>query len=175
MFIDLSHVPPDGRQLDITVPSDRCPIDGTELRLLEDVRLSGRLDHADDASFRLKGSMSAAVELECGRCLEPFRLDLEEALDLLFLPSSANTGPSAEEHELKDEDLAVSFYRDDEIDLSQLIREQLYLALPMKPICRADCAGLCPACGANLNLTRCDCARETVDPRLASLKALLKP
>jgi uncharacterized protein len=119
--------------------------------------------------------MSAAVELDCVRCLEPFRLDLEEALDLLFLPPSANAGSNKEEHELKDEDLAVSFYRDDEIDLSLLIREQLYLALPMKPICRADCAGLCPACGANLNLTRCDCARETVDPRLASLRALLKP
>jgi uncharacterized protein len=171
----LLHVPPDGRELDITVPADRCPIDGTELRLLENVRLSGRLDRADDASFRLKGSMSAAVELECGRCLEPFRLELDEALDLLFLPSSANAGSSAEEHELKDEDLAVSFYRDDEIDLSLLIREQLYLALPMKPMCRADCAGLCPACGANLNLTRCDCTRETADPRLASLKALLKP
>jgi uncharacterized protein len=175
MFIDLSHVPLDGRELDLVVPPDQCSMNGTELCLLGDVHLSGRLDHADDASFRLEGSLSAGVELECVRCLEPFRLDLAEALDLLFLPSSANDGSSDEEHELKDEDLAVSFYRDDEIDLSQLIREQLYLALPMKPICRADCAGLCPACGANLNLTRCDCTRESVDPRLASLKALLKP
>jgi len=175
MFIDLLHLPPDGRELNVALPLDRCPIDRTELRLIEDLHVSGRLDHAADASFRFRGSMDAAVELECARCLEPFRLDLEEALDLLFLPASANVGPSKdEERELKDEDMAVSFYRDDKIDLSLLIREQLYLGLPMKPICRVDCAGLCPACGANLNLARCSCARETVDPRLASLKTLLK-
>ena len=175
MFIDLLHLPPDGRELNIALPPDRCPIDRTELRLIEDLNLSGRLDPADDASFHLRGSMVAAVELECVRCLEPFRLDLEETLDLLFLPPTANVGPSKdEERELKDEDLGVSFYRDDKIDLSLLIREQLYLGLPMKPICRVDCAGLCPVCGANLNLAPCSCTRETVDPRLASLKALLK-
>lgn len=174
MFIDLLHVPPDGRELNVALPPDRCPIDRTELRLIEDLHLAGRLDHAAGASFHLRGSMVAAVELACVRCLEPFRLNVDEALDLLFLPPSANVGPSDEERELKEEDLAVSFYQDDEIDLSLLIREQLYLALPMKPICRVDCAGLCPLCGANLNLTPCNCVRETVDPRLASLKTLLK-
>ena len=175
MFIDLLDVPPAGRELAIAVPPERCPIDEAELRVIEALQLSGRLEHADDSAFHLSGSISAAVELACVRCLEPFRLDLREILDLLFLPPSANAGSGDEEHKLKDEDLSVSFYREDKIDLSQLIREQLYLALPMKPVCRADCAGLCPVCGVNRNLTRCDCAGETVDPRLASLKALLKP
>lgn len=174
MFIDLLQVPPEGRELDIAVSPDQCPIDRTELRLIEAMHLSGRLNHADHAAFHLRGSMAAAVELECVRCLEPFRLDLEEALDLLFLPPSANVGSSDEEHELKDDDLSVSFYHDDQIDLSLLIREQLYLALPMKPVCRADCAGLCPTCGVNRNLTQCECARESIDPRMASLKTLLK-
>lgn len=174
MFIDLSHVPPEGRELDVTLPPDRCPMDAKELRLIADLRLSGLLGHAADASFRLRGSISAPVELVCVRCLEPFRLDLNEALDLLFLPASANVGPEDEERELKDEDLAVSFYQNDAIDLSLLIREQLYLALPMNPVCRVDCAGLCAACGANLNLARCSCVPEAVDPRLASLKTLLK-
>ena len=142
---------------------------------MEDLRLSGRLEHGAQASFHLRGSMAVGVELACVRCLEPFRLDVAEALDLLFLPPSANVGPEDHgERELKDEDMTVSFYQDDAIDLSHLIREQLYLALPMKPICRADCAGLCPACGANLNLAPCSCVPETVDPRMASLKALLK-
>lgn len=174
MFIDLLHVPPEGRELQVTVPPDRCPIDRTELRLIAELRLSGRLDHAADASFHLRGSIAAPVELECVRCLEPFRLDVGEALDLMFLPPSANVGPEDEERELKEEDLTVSFYQDDAIDLSLLIREQLYLALPMNPICRDDCAGLCAACGANLNVAPCGCVRDTVDPRLASLKTLLK-
>ena len=53
------------------------------------------------------------------------------------------------------------------------MREQLYLALPMKPLCREDCRGLCAECGANLNLTTCGCARRWEDPRLAGLRALL--
>jgi uncharacterized protein len=146
-----------------------------ELCLVGEVRLSGRLDRADDTAFHLRGLLYAAVESECVRCLEPFRLDLEEALDLLFSPSSANVGPGKdEERELKEEDLTVSFYQDDKIDLSLLIREQVYLALPMKSVCRVDCAGLCPACGANLNLSPCRCTRETVVSRLAILKTLLK-
>ena len=176
MFIDLLHVPPDGCDLNVALPAERCPLDGNEVRLLDDVHLSGRLEHAADATFHLRGSMEAVVELECVRCLEPLRLKLQEPLDLLFLPSAANVGPSdVEERELKDEDLAVSFYQEDRIDLSLLIREQIYLALPMKPICRVDCSGLCPECGANLNLSPCRCVREVVDPRLASLKTLLKP
>ena len=175
MFIDLLHVPPDGCELHVALPAEACAFDRNELRLVDEVHLSGRLEHADDQSFHLRGSMVAALELDCVRCLEPLRLNLEEALDLLFLPHAANVASSKdEERELKDEDLAVSFYQDARIDLSLLIREQIYLALPMKPICRANCSGLCPECGANLNLSSCNCVRETVDPRLASLKRLLK-
>jgi DUF177 domain-containing protein len=175
MFIDLLQVPPDGQELDIALPPQRWSIDRAELRLVDIVRLSGRLDPADEASFRLVGSLGAKVELECVRCLEPFRMGVEEALDLVFLPASENVAPGKqEERELKDEDLAVSFYRDDSIDLGLLVREQVLLALPMKPICRADCRGLCPECGTNLNLSPCNCAREAVDPRLANLKTLLK-
>ena len=54
-------------------------------------------------------------------------------------------------------EIDISFYRDDEIDLSELLREQFYLALPMKPLCREDCRGLCPQCGVNRNTGTCDC------------------
>ena len=60
----------------------------------------------------------------------------------------------------------------DEIDLGHLMREQFYLALPMKPLCGDDCRGLCPVCGTNLNRGRCQCKREWEDPRLAVLKTL---
>lgn len=190
MFIDLSRVPDEGQEVKLGVPAERLPPEKSELRLVDRVELAGRLDRVDDAAFRLGGSLAATVELECVRCLEPFRLELDEPLDLLFLPFSANVGPGKagkagkpgkpaeparnEERELKDEDLAVSFYQDEKIDVGLLIREQIYLALPMKPTCRDDCQGLCPKCGTNLNSSSCNCAREAVDPRLASLKTLLK-
>ena len=184
MFIDLSRVPDEGQEVKLGVPAERLPLEKSELRLVDRVELAGRLDRVDDVAFRLGGSLAATVELECGRCLEPFRLELDEPLDLLFLPFSANVGPGKpgkprrpgndQERELKDEDLAVSFYQDEKIDMGLLIREQIYLALPMKPICCDDCHGLCPECGTNLNSSSCNCAREAVDPRLASLKTLLK-
>jgi uncharacterized protein len=68
----------------------------------------------------------------------------------------------------------VSFYHDDVIDLADVIREQLYLALPMKPLCREDCLGLCPVCGQNRNTTPCTCKTEWVDPRMDALRNLKK-
>ncbi len=206
MFIDLSHVPDEGQEVKLGVSAEQLPIEKSELRLVDRVELAGRLDRVDNVAFRLGGSFNATVELSCVRCLEPLRLELDESLDLLFLPPSANVGPGKpdkpdkpdnphrpdkpgraskssrsskpgrrdEEGELKDEDLAVSFYQDDKIDVGLLIREQVYLALPMKPICRDDCQGLCSGCGTNLNSSSCNCAREAVDPGLASLKTLLK-
>lgn len=175
MFIDLSHVPDEGQEVKLGVPAERWPLEQSELRLVGRVEVAGRLERVDEVAFRLGGSLTATVELPCVRCLEPLRLALDEPLDLLFLPSSANVAPGKdEERELKDEDLAVSFYQDDKIDVGLLIREQIYLALPMKPICRDDCQGLCTKCGTNLNSSSCNCAPEAVDPRLASLKTLLK-
>ena len=74
------------------------------------------------------------------------------------------------EHEVKDDDLNVSFYKDDQIDLGEVMREQFYLALPMKPLCREDCRGLCPVCGVNRNRESCTCQAEWVDPRMDALR-----
>ena len=72
-------------------------------------------------------------------------------------------------------DLETSYYSEDQIDLNELMREQFYLALPMKPLCRDECKGLCAVCGKNLNRETCDCKREWDDPRMAALRALRGP
>ena len=89
----------------------------------------------------------------------------------IFPPSTAST---EKDQEVGDEDLETSYYRDDRIDLNELLREQFYLALPMKPLCREECRGLCAQCGTNLNTGSCDCAPAWEDPRLAALKGLAK-
>ena len=91
------------------------------------------------------------------------------SFDLRYQPHSTNTGEG--ELEVEEDDLTTAFYRNDEIDLEQLMREQFYLALPMKPLCGDLCKGLCPACGTNLNKGSCDCKRDWEDPRLAALKS----
>ena len=128
--------------------------------------------HKDKSKFRLVGAVTTELELACSRCLDTYRLPVSVPFDLRYLPaSSASTETEAQ---VEADDLGTSYYRDDEIDLNELIREQFYLALPMKPLCRDDCRGLCAQCGTNLNTSTCDCSPVWEDPRLAALKGLGK-
>jgi uncharacterized protein len=126
--------------------------------------------HKDSARFRLVGSVATILELTCSRCLELFQLPVASNFDLRYLPQSENVG---DEREIQGDEFSESFYRDEAIDLGQLMEEQFYLALPMKPLCSADCKGLCSHCGTNLNVATCDCQVRWEDPRLAGLKALI--
>jgi uncharacterized protein len=145
--------------------------EGEAYRVVEPVELEFDL-HKDKDRFRIEGRVRTVLELSCSRCLDPFRLPVDAALDLRYLPESERS--SGDEHEVAEEDVDIGFYRDDEIDLSELLREQFYLALPMKPLCREDCRGLCPQCGVNKNTGTCDCGPGWEDPRLAPLKGLIK-
>jgi uncharacterized protein len=194
VFIDLDRVPLEGQAIDRSIALEDSYVEGEEFRPTTPVTLSGRLQPVSsdeggtlggEGFFRLRGGMSCRIELSCVRCLEPFALDVDEKLDLMFLPQSANVGPAAGEsledeltevsgRGLEPEELAVSFYRDERIDLSQMVVEQIVLALPMKPLCSDDCRGLCPQCGANRNLQTCSCAPEDTDPRWAPLRTLAK-
>ena len=101
--------------------------------------------------------------LECVRCLEPFSLPITMELEETFgLPGASQMQ-------------GVTFVvgADGWLDLTPLLREQAWIAIPMKPLCRPDCKGLCPQCGANLNRDSCTCESVKIDPRLASLKDML--
>lgn len=78
-----------------------------------------------------------------------------------------------EDVELQEEDLDTAYYRDHVLDLGDMLREQFYLALPMRPLCRPDCRGLCASCGIDRNVDTCQCKTDWVDPRLSGLKALV--
>ena len=126
----------------------------------------------DKETFRLAGLVETTMELPCSRCLEPFTFPVAARFDLRYQPHAMNTGEG--EREIEEDDLSTALYEKDEIDLGQLMREQFYLALPMKPLCSDGCAGLCPVCGMNLNSGACSCKREWDDPRLAVLRQLKK-
>ena len=145
--------------------------EGEPYRVTEPVELEFDL-HKDKDRFRIEGRARTVLELACSRCLEPYRLPVDAAFDLRCLPVSERS--SGDDTEVAEEDVDVSFYQDDQIDLSDLLREQFYLALPMKPLCQEECRGLCPQCGVNRNTGTCDCGPGWEDPRLAPLKGLIK-
>ena len=123
----------------------------------------------DKDRFRLVGRVRTELELTCGRCLEPYVMPVDAEFDLRYRPRSENIGEG--EREVEEDDLTDAFYENETIDLGQLMHEQFFLALPMKPLCADDCRGLCAQCGMNLNRGTCDCTRDWEDPRLAALKA----
>jgi uncharacterized protein len=152
-----------------------------EFRLLGPVRLQGGLTRAGDR-FHLRGRITATLQLACGRCLNPYTLPVDATVDLTYVPDRAPAGTAAkdkgqggadEEVELQDEDLNTAYYHEHVLDLGEMLREQFYLALPMHPLCRADCQGLCPSCGIDRNVDTCQCKTEWIDPRLSVLKALV--
>lgn len=132
----------------------------------------------------MTGRVTTVLEVACSRCVEPFRVPVDARIDLTFYPATdplatakpARTSPKSDDDgdEVKEDDLGVSFYSDDFIDLAQIMREQFYLALPMKPLCADDCKGLCPVCGINRNRETCSCESTWVDPRFDALRKLTK-
>lgn len=176
MRLELSHIrQPETKFEKVFQPADLA--DGTD-----DYRVTAPVDlrmviHKDQDRFRLVGTVKTTLELQCSRCLEPFVLPVDREFDLRFLPAGAEeakTDTDDEEIEVEDDDVSLTFYRDEQIDLIELLREQFYLALPMKPLCKSDCKGICPQCGTNRNTAPCDCNPQWEDPRMAGLKTLLK-
>jgi uncharacterized protein len=118
------------------------------------------------------GTLRASLELTCVRCLTPFALPLEFTLEEEFRPTiDIYTGTALPLP--SDDEVATQIDAHHEIDLAEVIRQNLLLAIPLRPLCRSRCAGLCPICGKNWNDGPCDCHTVEIDPRLEKLRALL--
>ncbi len=132
--------------------------------------LSARVSIARAGSrFILEGSFSGRLIMTCDRCLEPYGHDIKSDFKV-FVTRHFHLNPGDEE--LDAEDLEDHFVAEDEIDLAEAIREQVFLTLPMKSLCSENCLGLCPACGVNLNHERCGCAGNSEDKGFSVIKNL---
>jgi len=122
-----------------------------------------------------QGEARTIARLECSRCLEPVEVELAGKFESLYVP---DTGPYASRMGRRDfewGDQRVSFYSESTIDLTDELRQCLLLELPLKPLCRPDCAGLCPQCGQNLNAGPCGCKPDAGDDTWAALRKLIPP
>ena len=121
----------------------------------------------------LEGRLTVNIEEVCGRCLSPFESRLESVFELTFTPRKDNaTEQELEEVELEDQELGLIPYDDEEIDLRDPLQEQIILSLPISPLCKEGCLGLCTECGTNLNETTCACEKKLFNNKFAALKKL---
>jgi uncharacterized protein len=117
-----------------------------------------------------EGSIKISATLICSRCLNNYSYPLDLTFSEEYTP--AGVSDQEKEYELSETELDLDFYSDEEIDISELITEQVLLAVPMKPLCNPECPGICTECGKDLNEGICKCNTDKVDPRLSPLKRL---
>jgi uncharacterized protein len=123
-----------------------------------------------DGQIRITGQLETKIELVCARCLETVIEEVNRAFDLFYRPVTKDLKPK--EDRLKDDDTEIGFFDGEGLFLADVLKEQVLLALPLKVICRSDCRGLCPSCGANLNHEECRCETHATDPSMAPLARL---
>ena len=161
LLINVSKIPPEGLSIDTPLKPEEVHLDGEEGFALEGGTLRCHVERGDDDTVHVRGRLQAQVALSCGRCLEGFNLALDQELDLFYLPHEAGQEQEEEDEvELSDRDVVVAYYEGDRLDLGDVIREQLYLTVPLSRLCREDCLGLCPHCGVNRNQQACGCPAE---------------
>ncbi|MCL5257008.1 MAG: DUF177 domain-containing protein [Chloroflexi bacterium] len=156
------------RRYEISVP--RLELDHdltmTDLRGTAKLLRTGR-------GILITGNLEGDVPLECSRCLEEYTTHLNFELEEEFLQTvNVISGEDMEIAEADSDMLTID--ANHTLDLTDVIRESALLALPMQPLCRPDCAGLCPQCGTNLNIEQCHCQPENLDARWVKLGELLK-
>jgi uncharacterized protein len=177
MRIHVADIPEEGTVLEMNAPSKHFPEltqleeDG-ECRFLSDIY--ARLEIRKVAGIiEVEGKIETKTSATCSRCLATFEAPLRHHFAVDFTPEL--TEPDAEQADiaLSAEDLGLIYYSEDTLDFQDAIQEQVILSLPLRPLCREDCKGLCRSCGENLNEKDCGCGGSSaMDSRFAVLKNL---
>lgn len=170
MFIDIHELEKEPLEFAEVLPAGRIGL-GPDVKQVEPMEVAGAAELLGN-EIHVAGWLKTALETTCDRCLEASRRPIDLEFDLFYRPMK--TIAREEEIELKPSELEIGFYEGNGLELDDVLKEQVLLALPMKRICRDDCKGLCPRCGQNLNLGKCACKAEKIDARLAGLEQFKK-
>ena len=140
----------------------------------ENIRQAGPLDWSASAErageeVRIAGSLNTTLDLACSRCLEPAKIAINKPFDLFFRQRDKDMFDEDAEVELDEADTRTAFFTGTQLVITDILREQILLALPMKALCTIDCKGLCPHCGTNLNSGKCNCPAENFNPHMDTL------
>ncbi len=169
MVVDLIKLGNSEKHFEIEIKPLEINLESEFVKLNSPAQFNGKLKNSD-SRVEVQGNISAELALDCSRCLQAvskeFKFDFENAY------VTAENYTEEQEIELEIKDLEVSIFEGDKIDLKEIAREQILLALPSQILCSENCKGLCEKCGTNLNNNDCKCAEKEVDPRWAALGKL---
>lgn len=169
MQIETASLEGAGKKFAHSYPPEELALADDRVRLIGPVEISGRVK-ADGDKLAVVGQVETRIQVECDRCLRPIDVPVKAEFDLEYV--TTKTYESLQAAELSEEDLELSVYDGEVIDIDELAREQLLLATPSQLLCDSECKGFCPVCGADRNFQKCDCHDTEIDPRWAELKRL---
>ena len=169
MRIELDKLEEQGGKFAQVYEANELPLDDTAVRLLEPAAVRCRV-RRDGKDIELRGKVEAKLEALCGRCLQPVEMPITTEFKERFV--RAVSWATEEQHELQAEDLNIALFDGEGIELDDLVREELLLAVPVNVLCRENCKGLCPICGVDRNLSSCQCESGEVDSRWLKLREL---
>ena len=139
------------------------------VRVVAPVDVKGKVRLAGPEVF-VSGHIETRAQVECDRCLKQVELPVNADFDLEYITGAEYESSAAAE--LTEELMAVSVFDGETIDVDEIVKEQILLAVPTRVVCQPDCKGICPVCGIDKNTSDCDCETNEVDPRWAALKNL---
>jgi uncharacterized protein len=172
MFLDVKELAARKLRIRKTYAPGSIDFHSGEIKQVEPLEVTATAELLD-GQIRIEGNLETKMELVCARCLEPVTEEVSRSFDLFYAPLTKDARLAKHgEDRLMDDDTEIGFYEGDGLFLADVLKEQVLLALPIKAICRSDCRGLCPNCGANLNHEECRCETHSPDPRMASLARL---
>jgi len=169
MLIEIAQIPQEGRELTLRAEpvALRLPEGGPPGQVRADAFL--KLTRTSEGVLA-EGEVTSTLSLVCSRCSEPFACPIREAFSVYYQRPAG--GGAEEEVELAAEDLDTDFIQEGRLDVTALLEQNLLLSLPVQPLCREGCQGLCPRCGANRNEGPCACPGPPPDPRFKILEHL---
>jgi len=167
MRIELENLEEAGGKFSPVYAPEQLLFDEGELQLIAPVEVRGQARRQND-EVNLRGELKTSVSVPCGRCLKPVELPIEVKFAERFVP--AVSWRDEQQHELQEEDLNISVFDGEGIELDDLVKEEILLAIPGHVLCREDCRGLCPTCGVDRNSETCECESKRVDSRWEKLK-----
>ena len=169
MLLDLVSLGASPKPFEFTLRPGDIDLETGGIDISSEIAVRGEA-RKNAAGVEVTGSVSGKLNIDCTRCLKPVETQLDTAFDVSFI--SQENAPDDKDLQLQQADLSADVLQSDELDLSELAREQILLSLPEQTFCRDDCKGLCPVCGKDLNEVECDCGIDEIDPRWAALKGL---
>jgi uncharacterized protein len=172
MFLSIHEMEQRKVRFDQTFPPGKIPFLDKKLWQAGPLRATGVAELLPNTGgeIRVVGRLAVRMEAECDRCLDVAAYPVDVDFDLFYEP--AKSGPEGPEVALDAGESEVDFYEGEGLELEDVLREQILLALPMQRTCREDCKGICPVCGQNRNLDECDCQVKTSDDRWEALRNL---